>query len=235
MPKNAFLIIAKNLFFYINLQMAASSSMLKADIITALDKLSKKRKDFERVEITDAIHRSVEKYEQLTPLFDYFYDQYKSLQDRVEKVENKKELLDSILEDILGYLEACVEASSIAERQLAEIVKRRSCFSVNQVRANLDLFNHAVKVIVLLKGDWPETEAPPEEALNRLHEIESDFFDLEDRFVHDYKFALLKSASSIQIRIEAHLLLSDFRLDIDSLAKDYPISVRRSDAVVSET
>lgn len=208
--------------------------MLKADIISALDKLSKKRKDFERIEIADAIHRSVEKYEQLTPLFDYFYDQYKSLQDRVEKVENEKELLDSISEDILGYLEACVEASSIAERHLAEIVKRRSRFSVSQVRANLDLFNHVVKVMVLLKGDWPETEAPPEEALNQLHEIESDFFGLEDEFVHDYEFALLKS-SSIQIHIEAHLLLSDFRLDADSLTKDYPISVRCSDAVVSET
>jgi len=202
-----------------------TSSILKKDIKAALDKLGRDREVFERAEInSEAIHRSVEKYEQLTSLFDYWFDMHKSLYQRVEDFEKNQG--KEFLESILGYFKACIEASSIAGQQLTEIVRKHSCFSVNQVRADLNLLNRAAKIMVLLKGNWPEAKAPSEEAMEQLHAIESDFFDLEDKFIHDYTFALFGSTSSIQIRIEIHWLLIDSRLDTDSLARDYPVSVR---------
>lgn len=80
--------------------------------------------------------------------------------------------------------------------------------------------------MILLKGSWPENEAPSEEAMSQLHMLESDFFALEDQFVHSYPFALFGSSISIQVRIETHWLLIDSRLDTDSLTRDYPVSVR---------
>ncbi|MDR1813109.1 MAG: hypothetical protein LBQ87_09815 [Candidatus Fibromonas sp.] len=204
----------------------ATSSILKKDIQAALTELGRDREVFERAEINpDAIQRSIEKYGQLIPtaLFDFWYDRHQSLQRRVEELENQEK---EFLESVQGYFKTCIEASSIAGQRLTEIVKKHSCFSANQVRADLDLLDQTVKIMVLLKGNWPETEGPSEEAMNQLHCIESDFFDLENKFVHSYPFPLLGSANPIQIRIEAHWLLIDSRLDADSLTEDYPVSVR---------
>ncbi len=203
-----------------------TSSIIKKDIQAALTELGKDREVFERVEISpEAMQRSVEKYGQLIPsaLFDFWFDKHKSLHQRVENLENQgKELLESVQ----GYFKACIEASSIAGRQLTDTVKNHSYFSVNQVRADLDFLNQVVKIMILLKGSWPENEAPSEEAMSQLHMLESDFFALEDQFVHSYPFALFGSSISIQVRIETHWLLIDSRLDTDSLTRDYPVSVR---------
>jgi len=203
----------------------ATTSVLKKDIQTALAELGRDRDVFERAEInSEAIQRSVEKYESVsTKLFDYFYDKYKSLHQKVEDIESQEK---EFLASIQGYLKACVEAAHISGLQLAEIVKNRSCFSMNQVRADINLLNQTVKIMVLLIGNWLEAEGPSEEAMEQLSLIESDFLGLEDKFSHDYKLAILGYSNNIQIRIETHWLLIDSRLDTDSLTKDYPISVR---------
>jgi hypothetical protein len=203
------------------------SLVLKRDIQTAIAELGRDREVFERAEINpEAIQRSVEKYGQIIPvaLFDFWFDKHKSLEQRMEKLESQQG--EDLLKSIFGYFKACIEASYVAGQQLTEIVNKYSYFSVNQVRAGLDFFNLAVKVMVLIKGNWPETEAPSEEAMNRLSSIESDFFSLEDKFTHEYSFAMFDVENKIQIRIEAHWLLMDSCLDTDSLTKDYPISVR---------
>jgi hypothetical protein len=203
-----------------------TSSILKKDIQAALVELGRDREVFERAEINhEAMQRSVEKYGQLIPtsLFDYWFDKHQSLYQRVEHLENKEK---EFLESIQGYFKACIEAASIAGQRLVEIVKSRSRFSVNQVRADLSLSSHLVKIMVLFRGDWPEAEAPSEEAMNQISAIESDFFGLEDEFSHSYRFAALGLDNQIQIRAETHWLLIDSRLDTDSLTKDYPISVR---------
>jgi len=205
---------------------STASSILKKDIHAALAELGRDREVFERAEInSEAMQRSVKKYGQLIPtaLFDFLYDKYQSLNQRVENLEiQEKEFLESIH----GYLKACIETSSIAGRQLTEIAKKHCCFSVNQVRADISPLNQAVKIVVLLKGNWSETEAPSEEAMGQLSAIESDFFDMEDKFSHNYQFALFGSTNQIQIRIETSWLLLDSRLDADLLTGDYPISVR---------
>ena len=203
-----------------------TSSILKKDIQAALSELGKDRDVFERAEInSEAMQRSVEKYGQMIPtaLFDFWFDKHKSLHQRVENLENQGK---DLLESIQGYFKACIEASSLAGRQLTDIVKAHESFSVNQVRADIDLLNQVVKVMVLLKGNWPEAEAPFEDAMDQLHHIESEFFALEDCFVHAYPFEFFGSSSSIQVRIETHWLLADSRLDADSLIRDYPVSVR---------
>jgi len=131
-----------------------------------------------------------------------------------------------VLASIQSYLKACVEAAHISGLQLVEMVKNHSCLSVNQVRADINLLNQTVKIMVLLRGNWLETEGPSKEAMEQLSLIESDFLDLEDKFSHDYKLTILGYSNNIQIRIETHWLLIDSRLDTDSLTKDYPISVR---------
>jgi len=202
------------------------SSILKKDIRAALTELGNDREIFERAEInSEAMQRSAEKYGQLIPesLFDYWYDKHKSLNQRVENLENQgKEFLESIQ----SHFRACIEASSSAGQQLNEIVKRHEHFSTNQIRADLSILNQTVKIMVLLKGDWKEVESPCEDVMNQFRSIESDFLDLEDKFSCNYTFALLDSQNQAQIRIEVHWLLIDSRLDADSLIKDYPISVR---------
>jgi len=203
-----------------------TASILKKDIQAALVELGKDREVFERAEITsETIQRSVEKYGQLIPesLFDYWFDKHQSLQQRLENLEKQgKEFLESIQ----GYFKACIEAASNAGQQLMEIVKKYHCFSLNQVRADIDMLSKTVKIMVLLKGNWSEAEAPSEEAMNQFSAIESDFFDLEDKFSHGYRFVITDIDNPIQIRAETHWLLIDSRLDTDSLTKDYPISVR---------
>jgi hypothetical protein len=203
-----------------------TSSILKKDIQAALAELGRDREVFERAEINpEAMQRSVEKYGQLIPasLFDYWFDKHQSLHQRVENLEKQgKEFLESIQ----GYFKACIEAASIAGRKLTEIAKSRSCFSVNQVRADLSLLSQTVKIMVLLRGCWPEPEAPSEEAMSQLSAMEADFLSFEDEFAHSHQFAALSLGNEIQIRIETHWLLIDSRLDADSLTKDYPISVR---------
>jgi hypothetical protein len=203
-----------------------NSSILKKDIQTAIVELGKDREVFERAEInSEAMQRSAEKYGQIIPvaLFDFWFDKHKSLEQRVEKLESRGE---EFFESIHGYFKACIEAAYVAGQQLTEIVNKYPSFSANQVRADLDFSNLSVKLMVLLKGDWSEMGAPNEEALNQLRSLESDFFGLEDKFAHEYSFALFDVASKIQIRIETHWLLMDSCLDTDSLTKDYPISVR---------
>jgi hypothetical protein len=205
---------------------ATSSSILKKDIQLALAELGNDREVFERAEINPgAMRRTVEKYGELIPasLFDYWFDKYQELSQRVEDLENQgKELMKFIQ----GYFKACIEASSMAGLQLKEIVEKRPCFSVSQIRADIDMFGQVVKIMVLLKGDWLETEAPSEKTMEQLTAIESSFFDLEKEFAHDYSFKLFEFENNIQIRAENHKLLFDSRLDIDSLIKDFPISVR---------
>lgn len=205
---------------------ATSSSMLKKDIQTALTELGNDRDVFERAEINPgAMQRAVEKYGKLIPtsLFDYWFDKHQDLYQRVENFENQgKEFLKSIQ----GYFKACIEASSVAGRQLKDIVEKHSCFSVNQIRADIALLDQTIKIMVLLKGDWAETELPSEKAMDQLTAIESAFFDLEQEFIYDYSFKMFDSEEQIQIRTENNNLLFDSRLDIDSLTRDFPISVR---------
>ena len=204
---------------------ATSSSMLKKDIQTALTELGRDREVLKRVEINPgAMQRTVEKYEQLTSLFDYWHDKHQNLHKRVKNLEDQE---NEILNSILGYFKACIEAASIAGQKLTEIVRKQSsCFSVNQIRADIALLDQTVKIMVLLKGDWPETEVPSEKAMEQLTAIESAFFDLEREFVHNYSFKLFESETQIPIRAENHKLLFDSRLDIDSLTRDFPVSVR---------
>jgi hypothetical protein len=205
---------------------ATSSSILKKDIQLALTELGNDREVFERAEINPgAMRRTVEKYGELIPasLFDYWFDKHQELNQRVEDLENQgKELLKFIQ----GYFKACIEASSVAGLRLKEIVDKHPCFSVNQIRADIDMSSQIVKIMVLLKGDWLETEVPSEKTMEQLTAIESSFFNLEKEFIHDYSFKLFESENKIQIRAENHKLLFDSRLDIDSLTKDFPISVR---------
>jgi len=201
-------------------------AILKKDIKAALVELGKDREVFERAEInSEAMQRSVEKYGQLIPesLFDYWFDKHQSLQQRLESLEKQgKEFLESIQ----GYFKACIEAASNVGQQLMEIVKKYPCFSLNQVRADIDVLSKTVKVMALLKGNWPEAEAPSEEAMDQFSAIESDFLDLEDNFSYSYQFVIIDIDNQIQIRAETHWLLLDSRLDTDSLTRDYPISVR---------
>jgi len=214
------------IFLYFNPMTAISSSMLKKDIQVALTELGNDREVFERAEINPrAMQRAVEKYGELIPtsLFDYWFDKHQALHQRVEDLENQgKEFLKSIQ----GYFKACIETSYLVGRRLKDIVEKHPCFSVNQIRADIDLSNQMVKIMVLLKGDWQETEVPSEKAMDQLTAIESAFFDLEKEFVYDYSFKLFESETQIQIRTENHNLLFDSRLDIDSLTRDFPISVR---------
>jgi len=205
---------------------ATSSSMLKKDIQTALTELGNDREVFERAEINPgAMQRAVEKYGKLIPaaLFDYWFDKHQDLYQRVENLENQGE---EFLKSIQGYFKACIEVSSVLGRRLKDIVEKHSCFSVNQIRADIALLNQTVKIMVLLKGDWLETQAPSEKAMEQLTAIESAFFDLEREFIHNYSFKLFESETQIQISAENHKLLFDSRLDIDSLTRDFPISVR---------
>jgi len=202
-------------------------SILKRDIQTALAEIGSDREVFERAEINpESLRRSVEKYGQLIPasLFDYWHDKHHNLQQRIEDIENQGK---SFFEAVQGYFKACIEAASAAGKQITEIVKTHTAyFSVNQVRAELDLLGQTVNVMVLLKGNWLEEENPSEEAMSRLSVIESDFFKLEEEFSHSYKFAVQDFGIDTKIRIDTHWLLLDYRLDTDTLTRDYPISVR---------
>jgi len=203
--------------------------MLKKDIQTALTELGNDREVFERAEINpDAMQRTVEKYGKLIPvaLFDYWFDKHQDLYQRVKNLENQEEEFLKSIKSIQGYFKACIEVSSVVGRRLKDIVGKHPCFSVNQIRADIALLNQTVKIMVLLKGDWPETDAPSEEAMEQLTAIESAFFDLEREFVHNYSFKLFESETQIPIRAENHKLLFDSRLDIDSLTRDFPVSVR---------
>lgn len=194
-----------------------TTSAIRKDIKTALDKLG------EDIEVQKHAKINPEAMQaNLTKLFDHFHDSHSSLLRRVENIENQgKIILETFLGYLLDYLKACIEASSSAAQKLTEIVKKYPYFSISQVRADINL-NQVVKIMILLKGNWVETEAPSEEALNQLQLLESDFFDLEAKD----KYAAYKNEKPSQINIETHWLLQDSRLDEDSLNRDYPISVR---------
>jgi len=202
-------------------------SVLKRDIQNALAEISNDHEVFERAEINpESLRRSVEKYGQLIPvsLFDYWHDKHHNLQQRVEDIENKGK---AFFEAVQGYFKACIEAVSTAGKQITEIVKKQQpVFSVNQVRADLDLLGQTINVMVLLVGNWQEEENPSEEAMSCLSAIESDFFKLEEEFSHSYKFTIQDFGIDTKIRIDTHWLLLDSRLDTDTLTRDYPISVR---------
>lgn len=206
------------------------SSILKKDIKAALAELGKDRDIFAYAEInSEALQRSVEKYEQLLPekFYDYWHDKHADLQKRVENIENgEKNFLEFILGFIQGYFKAFIEAASVAGGQLRKIVEKHPGFSVNQVRVDIGWMSQTIKLMVLLKGNWPETEAPSKEAMEQFSSIESDFLNLEETFIHEYSLTSLDSTSQAQIRMEAHLMLMDFRLDADSLTRDYPIFVK---------
>jgi hypothetical protein len=198
------------LLYYPAMASTTATSVLKEEIETALIEIGKDRDVLKRADIKpEEIQRLVEKYRQQIQfpdgLFDHFYDSYKLLLDKVEDIEKKQEKgLKELLESIQGYFKACIEAASFAGKRLAEIVRKRSCFSADKVRADIDWLNKTVKIMVLFKCNWPEGVAISEEAMNQLSAIESDFFDFEDGFAHSHQLAMLDYP--IQIRIETHWL-----------------------------
>jgi len=205
------------------------SSILKKDIQAALAELGKDHEVFACAEISsEALQRSVEKYGQLLPdkFYDYWHEKHAKLQKRVENIESDGNFLKSILESIQGYFKACLEAASVAGGQLRKIVEKHPGFSVNQVRVDVGWMSQTIKLMVLLKGSWPEAETPSKEAMEQFSSIEADFLNLEETFIHEYSLTSLDSTSQAQIRMEAHLMLMDFRLDADSLTRDYPIFVK---------
>ncbi len=201
--------------------MITVSSTLKKDIQETLAELRKDRDVFERVEInSETLSEKYEGNSLPSAIFDFWYDKHKLLSERVENLENQGQ---ELLKFVQGYFKACVEVSSDVGHQLVECVKKSSCFSVNQIRADLNFLNQTVKILILLKGNWTETELPSEKAINELNSMESDFFVLEDEFTSCYP---RNSENQIQIRSEIHWLLMDSRLDADSITRDYPVSVR---------
>lgn len=208
--------------------MLTKEHIIKEDIKAAIEELKRDRSIFEQAEFDfDHISQLFEKYNEAgnsLPIFDFWYDKHKVLEKKVDNlVADNTEFISSLTKAIKAFINS---ASDISKEIVIKNSKLKD-ISINQIRSNIDFFKKSVDIMVLYKTEWPAYQMPSNEQSQEISNMENAFFDIEENYVKKNTVKLGKTNLDFDISTNINWLISDDRLNVQSINSDFPISLRK--------
>jgi hypothetical protein len=165
---------------------------------------------FENFEI-DSTFVKYQKVEGNTKIFDYWYNKFDEVKGKVEAI--KDNAFEGMIEELKAEFQKIFNNCYAGYTELATALSSFPNYSVSMVRANIDIVNRKITLMILYKTDNDKIPEELEDYLNFQKVIYNIQVDCNKKFA-PHTFAISN-------------LHWDDSISVDCITRDFPICIRK--------
>jgi hypothetical protein len=185
---------------------------LAETIQNLMTELRSDKKIFENFEIDSGFAHKYQAIEGNAKIFDFWYDKFKEIGDQVAQVQSQANEYESIMNSMKIEMQKQFENCHICATELATAIRDFKNYSVSQLRANIDFLKQKTTIMLLFK------------TTNKNYPEEFDDYILYRKAIYAQQEEC--NAKSNHHRFIFKSIFFDDNINIDSITRDFPISIR---------